>query len=95
MLNAKDRATLKSIATNLKDLVFIGKEGLTEAVIDQIDDNLYAHELIKIKDEDKRNFYMHECINSNWDVRELQRQRTTLLYERIASSKDKSGRRTS
>lgn len=49
MLNAKDRATLKSIATNLKDLVFIGKEGLTEAVIDQIDDNLYAHELIKIK----------------------------------------------
>lgn len=30
-------------------------------------------ELIKIKDEDKRNLYMHECINSNWDVRELQR----------------------
>ena len=26
-------------------------------------------ELIKIKDENKRNFYMHECINSNWDVR--------------------------
>lgn len=50
----------------------------------------HYYELIKIKDEDKRNFYMHECINSNWDVRELQRQRTTLLYERIASSKDKS-----
>ena len=47
-------------------------------------------ELIKIKDENKRNFYMHECINSNWDVRELQRQRTTLLYERIAISKDKN-----
>lgn len=47
-------------------------------------------ELIKIDDETKRNFYMNECINSNWDVRELQRQRTTLLYERIASSKDKS-----
>ena len=50
----------------------------------------HYYELIKIKDEAKRNFYMHECINSNWDVRELQRQRTTLLYERIASSKDKS-----
>ena len=49
MLNAKERATLKSIATNLKDLVFIGKEGLTDTVIDQINDNLYAHELIKIK----------------------------------------------
>lgn len=47
-------------------------------------------ELIKIDDETKRDFYMHECINSSWDVRELQRQRTTLLYERLASSKDKS-----
>ena len=47
-------------------------------------------ELIKIEDENKRNFYMKECINSNWDVRELQRQRTTLLYERLAFSKDKS-----
>ena len=46
-------------------------------------------ELIKIKEEDKRNFYMHECINSNWSVRELQRQRTTLLYERLANSMDK------
>lgn len=33
---------------------------------------------------------MRECINSNWDVRELQRQRTTLLYERLANSKDKT-----
>ena len=49
-------------------------------------------ELIKIDDEKKRNFYMNECINSNWDVRELQRQRTTLLYERIVSSKYKSKR---
>lgn len=47
-------------------------------------------EFIKIEDEAKRNFYKNECINSNWDVRELQRQRTTLLYERIANSKDKS-----
>lgn len=47
-------------------------------------------ELIKINDIDKRNFYMHECINSNWDVRELQRQRITLLYERLTTSKDKN-----
>lgn len=46
-------------------------------------------ELIKIEDKQKRDFYMYECVNSNWDVRELQRQRTTLLYERIANSKDK------
>lgn len=47
-------------------------------------------ELIKIDNDNKRNFYMHECINSNWDVRELQRQRTTLLYERLVQSKDKN-----
>lgn len=46
-------------------------------------------ELMKISDKKKRDFYMRECISSNWDVRELQRQRTTLLYERIAASKDK------
>jgi len=47
-------------------------------------------ELIKIDDESKRNFYMNECIKSNWNVRELQRQSATLLYERILVSKDKS-----
>lgn len=47
-------------------------------------------ELIKIDDDNKRKFYMNECINSKWDVRELQRQRTTLLYERISKSKDKN-----
>ena len=47
-------------------------------------------ELIKIKEKNKRDFYMHECVNSNWDVRELQRQRTTLLYERLITSKDKN-----
>lgn len=47
-------------------------------------------ELIKIADDNKRNFYMYECINSNWNVQELQRQRTTLLYERLATARDKS-----
>ena len=49
MLTAQNRAKLRSLATNLRDLVFIGKEGLTENVVVQINDNLYAHELIKIK----------------------------------------------
>ena len=32
---------------------------------------------------------MNECISCKWNVRELQRQRTTLLYER-SISKDKT-----
>ena len=30
-----------------------------------------------------------ECIKSNWSTRQLERQITTLFYERLLSSKDK------
>ena len=46
-------------------------------------------ELIKIEEDNKRNFYLNECINSGWSVRELQRQRDSLLYERLTISADK------
>ena len=46
-------------------------------------------ELIKIDEEAKRNFYLNECINSKWSVRELQRQKDSLLYERLIISADK------
>ena len=46
-------------------------------------------ELIRIEEETKRNFYLKECENSRWSVRELQRQIGSLLYERLALSKDK------
>ena len=36
-------------------------------------------EIIRIDDELKRNFYIQECINSNWSVRELERQIDSLL----------------
>ena len=46
-------------------------------------------ELIKIEEEPKRNFYLKESINARWSVRELQRQKNSLLYERLVLSKDK------
>lgn len=46
-------------------------------------------ELIKIDDQNKRNFYLNECINTRWSVRELQRQIGSLLYERLALSANK------
>lgn len=46
-------------------------------------------EIIKIDEEQKRNFYLNECINSRWSVRELQRQRDSLLYERLTLTVDK------
>jgi predicted nuclease of restriction endonuclease-like (RecB) superfamily len=46
-------------------------------------------ELIKIVRDEERNFYMNECINSNWSVRELQRQKNSMLYDRLLLSTDK------
>ena len=46
-------------------------------------------ELIKITETNKRKFYLNETINSKWSVRELQRQKGVLLYERLSKSKDK------
>ena len=46
-------------------------------------------ELIKIDDEPKRNFYLKEAVNSRWSVRELQRQTSTLMYERLVLSANK------
>ena len=49
MITPQERAKLRALSNGLRDLVYIGKDGLTENVIAQINDNLYAHELIKIK----------------------------------------------
>lgn len=44
-------------------------------------------ELLSISDNDKRNFYEHEAINSKWSVREMKRQINTSLFERLLLSK--------
>ena len=45
--------------------------------------------LIRMDDPVKRSFYEIECANSNWSTRELDRQINSLLFERLALSKDK------
>ena len=46
--------------------------------------------LMRIKDANARSFYEIECAKQNWNVRWLQRQVNSSLYERLALSKDKS-----
>lgn len=60
MLNSKQRATLKSVASKTDSIFQIGKGGLGEAMIKSIGDALEARELIKISVLD----------NSSEDVRE-------------------------
>lgn len=46
----------------------------------------YFH-LLKINDDDERSFYESEASESNWSIREMQRQINSSLYERLALSK--------
>ncbi len=61
---------------------------ITTTVSSQLSWSHYL-ELIKIDEKPKRNFYLNECINAKWSVRELQRQKESLLYERLLLSANK------
>lgn len=47
-------------------------------------------QLLKIEDENERNFYKIEAVQNNWSRRELIRQYNSSLYERLALSKNKN-----
>ncbi len=47
--------------------------------------------LMQVKNREARAFYEQEALNNKWSVRELDRQIGSLLYERLAKSKDKQG----
>src|SRR5690606_41513348 len=46
-------------------------------------------ELSRVDDPLERAFYEIECLKSDWSVRELKRQRDSMLYQRVGLSKDK------
>ena len=43
---------------------------------------------MNIDDNKRRNFYLEECIKSNWSVRQLERQINSFYYERLISTKE-------
>lgn len=45
--------------------------------------------LLRVENDDARNLYMEECVRSAWSSRQLERQISTLYYERLLSSRDK------
>lgn len=50
--------------------------------------------LLGVSDLNARSFYEHECENSNWSVRELERQIDSALYERLLLSKGDVNKKT-
>ena len=47
--------------------------------------------LLRVDRAEPRAFYEIEALKNNWSARELERQKNSLLYERLALSKDKKG----
>ena len=47
--------------------------------------------LLRVDEDNARSFYEIESINNNWSARELERQINSLLYQRLAMSRDKKG----
>ncbi len=48
-------------------------------------------EILKGDDPLEISFYVTQCAKENWSVRELRRQRNSMLFHRLALSKDKEG----
>jgi predicted nuclease of restriction endonuclease-like (RecB) superfamily len=51
----------------------------------------HYYEILKADNDLEISFYTKQCEKENWSVRELKRQMKSLLFHRIALSKDKQG----
>lgn len=49
MLSGKNRSYLRGEANDLDPIVHVGKDGISEAVIEQLDQALEDHELLKVR----------------------------------------------
>lgn len=86
------RETLK----NCRRFYLEYKNRIGETLFTQLNDTRpfvlsWSHYLIlmRIKNEDERSFYEIEAAKSQWNVRTLQRQYSSSLYERLLLSSDK------
>ena len=51
----------------------------------------HYYEVLKCDDLREMNFYIKQCENEHWSVRELKRQMKSMLFHRLALSTDKEG----
>ncbi len=64
MLTGKQRSYLKSLAHHIDATVFIGKGGVSENIIKEMDNYLEANELMKVKLQDGSELDPRETANS-------------------------------
>lgn len=91
---SKDLTRLKGKGFSKSNLVYMRKLYLAFPKSETLSHQLtWSHyfELLKCDDDIEMQFYMRECINERWSVRELKRQINSSLFQRLALSTDKAG----
>ena len=63
MLNSKQRAYLRSLATDISTIFQIGKSGITGEICTQIGNALEARELVKVRVLDNSGYSAKEAAN--------------------------------
>lgn len=67
-----------------------GQSGNRQTLSDKLSWSHYS-EILKTDNNLEISFYIKQCEKENWSVRELNRQMKSLLFHRLANSKDKAG----
>lgn len=91
-MTSKDRAYLRSLATNIEPIFQIGKAGLSNNLIKQVDDALEARELIKITvletaNESAKALSVTLADSTNSIVVQVMGRKITLYRKRLKDSK--------
>ncbi len=74
--------------TNLKYMrLFYAAFPNRHALRDQLSWTHYRM-ILKVEDDKARQFYLDECVKSNWSTRQLERQINSFYYQRLLSSQD-------
>ncbi len=92
-LNSTQRSALRSQAHNLNPVVMIGDAGLTDAVLHEIDVNLNAHGLIKIRvfgDDRMNRIDIHQKVCTTLHAAPIQHIGKLLVVYRPKKEEDKT-----
>jgi len=89
MFSKRDAASLKSDTTK-RDAMRLESGDVIEdsAVRSELSWTHYRH-LLRVENDKAREWYMNEAADQNWSTRQLDRQISTLYYERLLASREK------
>ena len=91
-MNSKDRAYLRGLANTIEPIFQVGKLGINDNLIKQVDDALEARELIKLTvletaPSDAKDIAIELANNTNSIVVQVMGRKITLYRKRVKDSK--------